>query len=129
MREVAATVVHAVIVVVPHGQMSHLFTQPGVTRDAVGRLVGAPEVGRIGGVEVAIDVVAGKDEKLRPIGENGLPDRLWLGLVRAGAEGDARQRRSPLRSNGEGRQRGCGHELGEGAAVEHGATEMTGLQV
>jgi len=48
-------------------------------------------VARIFRVEIAVDVVAGEDEKLGLIGENGVPDRLRLDLVGAGAEGDARE--------------------------------------
>ena len=119
VREIAAAVVDAVVVVVPHREMGDGLAQPVVAGDAFRRFVGALEVGRIFAAEVAVDIVASKDEKLGPIGENGIPDRLRLGLVGAGAEGNARQRRAALCRDGSRRQGSGGHELGEGAAVEH----------
>ncbi len=107
--------------IVPHGEVGDGVAQPGIAGDAAGQFVGALEVGRVGGVEVAVDIVAGEDEKLGPIGENGIPDGLRLVLVGAGAERDARQRRAALRGERGGRQGGGGHELGKGATSEHGS--------
>jgi hypothetical protein len=91
VREIAAAVVDAVVVVVPHREVGSGVAQLAVARDAVRHRVGALEVARIFRVEIAVDVVAGEDEKLGLIGEDGVPDRLRLDLVGAGAEGDARE--------------------------------------
>ena len=96
VRKVAAAVVDAVVVVVPYREVGNGVSQLAVARDALRHGVGALEAGRIFRVEIAVDVVAGEDEKLGLIGENGVPDRLRLDLVGAGAEGDARERRPAL---------------------------------
>ena len=119
--KVAAAVVQAVVVVVPDREMAHAVAQLVVARDGIGRGVGLAQGAGVGGVEIAIDVVAGEDEKLGLVGENGVPDRLRIGLLGARAEGDARQRAAGLGGEAGGQQRGRGHELGKSAAEEHGS--------
>jgi hypothetical protein len=74
--------------------------------------------------EVAVDVVAGEQEQLRLVGEDRLPDRLRLLLVRAGAERDARQRPSRRRLRQHGRRRSQRMEAGDkedtGGKGKHG---------
>ena len=109
--------------------MIDALAQLGIARNALRQLIGTTQVGGVGGVEVAIDIVAAEDEELRPISQDGVPDRLRLGLIGARAERDARQGRPALGGKGGRRQGGGGHELGECAAVEHRVTEMPGSQL
>src|SRR5260370_13261843 len=120
VREISAAGVDAVVVVVPYGEVGNGLAQLVIARDALRHRVGALEVARILRVEIAVDIVAGEDEKLGLTGENGVPDRLWLDLVGAGAEGDARERCTALSTRGDRRQGGRGPQVGEGAALGHG---------
>ena len=83
MREVAAAVVDAVVVVVPDREMADAVAQLVVARDGISCGVGLAQGAGIGGVEIAIDVVAGEDEELGLVGENGVPDGLRIRLLGA----------------------------------------------
>ena len=93
--KIAASIVLAVVVVVPGREHRNRRADLAVARDLRRPGVGFGER-RAGGAgrEVAIDVVAGEDEELRPVVQHGVPDRLRQVLVGAGAEGDPRQRRA-----------------------------------
>jgi len=81
--KVATAVVQPVVVVIPDREMAHTVAQLVVARDGVGRGVGLTKGTGVGGVEVTVDVVAGEDEKLGLVGENGVPDGLRIGLLGA----------------------------------------------
>ena len=120
VRKLRAAVVQAIVVVVPDREVGNGAAQPAVAFDTGGGLVGALEVGGVGGLEVAIDIVAGEDEKVGSPGQDGFPDGLRLGLIGARSEGDARQRHRCLRGHAGGREGGQGEKPGKRAAAQHG---------
>ena len=83
VREIGPAVVPAIVMIVPDREMRHLFPQPGVTGDLAGNVIGLLESSGVGGVEVAVDVVAGEDEQIGLAGQHGIPDWLWPSLLGA----------------------------------------------
>mmetsp|Transcript_66502 Transcript_66502/g.156970 ORF Transcript_66502/g.156970 Transcript_66502/m.156970 type:complete len:508 (-) Transcript_66502:861-2384(-) len=134
-RVLAADVVVAEVMVVPDREVGHVAAEGLQGLDAAE--LGVALAQRVGVARVGVEVVAQEQEQLRPRGPHRGPDGLRLGLLGAGAEGDAQQLRvgrcaerqrartgvrTRLRARAHRRQPGGQHQL---APVELGGLHQS----